>query len=1100
MLNAPRRRASGQSFFIKTAVVGVVSAALVGGVAQTAHAAIPTGPTTTGVTGSRPSATTLPFAVSDQVGVAVDVATGNLEVTTAGLPLPGVRGTTAITGTYNSLGWQTGSTVGALGPRWSAGIAGAGSFAAGASGAVVYTAADGATWKFTPGTTAGTFTAPAGFNRVLTSSQTTTPTYTLTDPASGQVITSDADGMPVSVKDRNGNTVAITNTSDVPTTIVSTAGTAAAKTATGSYNSTTNRYTVTQGSGSSARSVQWEYDSTGNVTSYVDGAGNTTTFTYSGNDLTGITSPTGATTTISYSGTTHKVAQVAQSNTTTGAAGTSTTRLSYASSTSTLVAGPDTSLSSAVSVVPHTTYTINAAQHLVNSATDAAGRVRQATYNANGAPTSSTVGSGSTPTSTATYGANNSQSLTKVASVGGASQSLGYNASPAVSAYSPATTTDDAGNQSQLGYDAAGNQTTTSTGSGATAATATVSYNSDGTAATALAPGNGTNTTGYTYTNHQLTGVTPVAITPVNGSAALGAHAYTYDALGRIQSESDGAGRTTSYTYDGDDRVLTESFSDGTPTVTNTYDTAGHLLTQASGSGTITNTWDQLGNLLSTENTADGNTDPSYTYDKASLETSFTVPDGTVTYSYDPSGVLTSSTYPSTSGGTKLINYITDANGRRTDVYLDTNADNSTFDSHAHTAYDASGRITGVQGYVGPSSTNNQKVYDLSYCYNAATAAPNCGTGTTGDRSKVQWVQDNRNNQSTTYTYDGSGRLTRAVIAGSNYPTTPGTWAFGYDIRGNRTSAVFTNSSGTVTSNQTLAFNAANQVTTTGFTYDGAGNLTAVPQYTFAYNGAEQMISATNTSNNTTTAYTYAGADQKSVLSISTEGGNTRTFMYGRADVYGNPTLVTATTNGNRANLQNDPTTGRPLALATPSFQTSLYEYDGTGTLFGTLGNNNSSFDTSTDPYGVSHTVYDGGGDGTSSNPIVFKAGIQDPAVGFIKFGNRWENPYTGTWTQQDTLDSPLDPSNANRYAYAGDDPINGSDHAGAASCASEVGDGVCAGDTYNASKAGAAASKGCGALAIALVPIGAIPGVDVVGLTAAGLACVPIGLKDLFS
>lgn len=455
--------------------MGVVSAALIGGVAQTAHAAIPTGPTTTGLTGSRPSATNLPFPVSGQVGVTVDVATGNLEVTTAGLALPGVQGTTVFSNTYNSLGWQTVANPGIFTNRWSTGIAGAGTFAAGASGAIVYTAGDGTTWNFTPGTTAGTFTAPAGFNRVLTKSGTTNPTYTLTDPASGQVITSDADGLPVSVKDRNGNTVAITNTNDLPTTIISTAGTTAAKTAAGSYNSSNGTYTLTQGSGASSRSVKWVADSNGNLASYVDGAGQTTTFGYSGSDLTSITSPTGATTTISYSGTTHKVSQVAQSNSTSGAAGTSTTRLSYASSTSTLVAGPDTSLSSAVSAVPHTTYTINASQHLVNSATDAAGRVRQATYNANAAPTSSTVGSGSTPTSTARYGANNSQSLTKVASVGGASQSIGYNATPAVSAYSPVTTTDDAGNQSQLGYDAAGNQTTTTTGSGATAATATVS-------------------------------------------------------------------------------------------------------------------------------------------------------------------------------------------------------------------------------------------------------------------------------------------------------------------------------------------------------------------------------------------------------------------------------------------------------------------------------------------------------------------------------------------------------------------------------------------------------------------------------------------------
>jgi len=63
--------------------------------------------------------------------------------------------------------------------------------------------------------------------------------------------------------------------------------------------------------------------------------------------------------------------------------------------------------------------------------------------------------------------------------------------------------------------------------------------------------------------------------------------------------------------------------------------------------------------------------------------------------------------------------------------------------------------------------------------------------------------------------------------------------------------------------------------------------------------------------------------------------------------------------------------------------------------------------------------------------PYAFHAGIKDPGSGLVKFGLRWYNPITGTWTQQDTLDSPLDPANANRYAYAGDDPINNSDPRG---------------------------------------------------------------------
>ena len=956
--------------------------------------------------------------MSDQVGVAVDVATGNLEVTTAGLALPGVNGTNAIAQTYNSLGWQTANANTAQAVRWTTGIAGAGSFSSGASGAVIYTAADGATWTFTPATST-TFNAPAGFLRTLVASGTTNPTYTMTDPKTGQVITSNVNGVPVSVADRNGNSVAISNGASVPTSITSTAGTAAAKAATGAYDATSRTYTVTQGSGSSARSVKWVKDSNGNLTSYVDGNGKTTTFSYSGNDLTGISSPTGATTTISYSGTTHKVSQVAQSNSTAGAAGTSTTRLSYASSTSTLVAGPNTDTATAVASVPHTTYTINASQKLVNSATDAAGRVRQAQYNANSAPTSATVGSGSHANGVRNVRGEQQPVPDQGRLGGGSSQSLGYNASPAATAYLPATSTDDAGNQTQLGYDGVGNPTSSSTGSGATgatAATSTLTYTA-GQVATATAPGNGTNKTTYSYTNKQLTGVTPVTGT------SLGARAYTYDALGRIASASDGAGRTTSYTYDGDDRVLTTSFSDGTPTVTNTYDAAGHLLTQASGSGTVTNTVDQLGNVLTTGNTANtsGLSTSTYTYDKAGNQTSYSDQDGTLTSTYDASGVLTSTTTPAPNNTTETIHFVTDPNGRRTDTYVDANADNSAWASRTHTDYDSSGRIQETQGWTGPSSSSNQRIYDLYYCYNAGTTSPSCGTTSTNDRSKIQWVTDNQSGQSTAYTYDTSGRVTKTVTTGSG-SATAGTWEFGYDIRGNRTSSKFTDSNGNVTTNQTLTFNAANQITSTGFSYDGAGNITAVPQYTFTYNGAEQMTKAIY-NGSTTTNYTYAGADQKSLLSLSTPGGDNRTFQYGRADQSGNPTLTSSTTNGNRSNIVNDAKTGQPLALSTPSTHLGQYAYDGSGNPFGLLTDSPAAFGKGYDPYGTAVVSYDGGGDGLPSNPFAFKAGIEDNHTGLVKFGLRWYNPYLGSWTQQDTLDSPLDPANGNRYAYAAATP-----------------------------------------------------------------------------
>lgn len=51
--------------------------------------------------------------------------------------------------------------------------------------------------------------------------------------------------------------------------------------------------------------------------------------------------------------------------------------------------------------------------------------------------------------------------------------------------------------------------------------------------------------------------------------------------------------------------------------------------------------------------------------------------------------------------------------------------------------------------------------------------------------------------------------------------------------------------------------------------------------------------------------------------------------------------------------------------------------------------------------------------------------------TGWVKYGQRWYNAGTGRWTQMDTLDAPLDPANANRYAYAANDPINNADPLG---------------------------------------------------------------------
>ncbi|MEC5153482.1 YD repeat-containing protein, partial [Cryobacterium sp. CAN_C3] len=655
----PARR--GKRFALHSVIVGVTCAALVGGVAQTAQAALPTGPAATGLTGSRSNATALSFGISDQVAASVDVATGNLLVATQGLNLPGVNNTVSIGQTYNSLGWQTGSNTVAAATNWSLGLASAGSLSLVGTN-IVYTGGDGVTWKFIPvsGSTTA-FTSPAGFKQDLVKTSTE---YRLTDLTSRQVVTFDTNGNATAVADRNGNSTAITYTAGVASSVVSTAGPLAARTALLSYVPSELAYTITQNADQyNTRTVTYQKNSSGNLTGFTDAAGNTTSFAYTGTDLTTITAPTGAVTTFTYSGTTHMVSRIDQQNTTAGSPGTSTTRLTYPSTSQTLVAGPNTDASVAVATVAHTTYTINPTQDLVLKAVDAAGRERSKTYTGNADTLTATVGAtgaAGTGTSTGTFGANNGNSLTKAQSPGGASASTTYGSTTST-AYLPASTTDADGNTNLQTFNGAGNPLTTADASGAIA---TLTYNTtNGTVLTALAPGNGTNKTVYGYnTNLQLS-----TVTPVTGSS-LGVKTYTYDPYGRMASATDGRGNTTRYTYDKDDRLLTTALADGSATVTNTYDTAGRLSTSVSPTGTITNTFDQLNRQLSTSNTAGGGPE-TYTYDKASNQTSSADSFGTYTNTFDASGVLTSTQYPK-AGGYQMVRYATDAQGRRTDTWL----------------------------------------------------------------------------------------------------------------------------------------------------------------------------------------------------------------------------------------------------------------------------------------------------------------------------------------------------------------------------------------------------------------------------------------------
>ncbi|UXN20759.1 hypothetical protein N8D77_11365 [Curtobacterium flaccumfaciens] len=1042
---------------------------------QGTYNSLPGGPSDTNRTGKRTSATTLPFPITDQTSASVDVGTGNLLVTTTAMSLPGVTQNTTIGAAYNSRSTTVGDANTMDANRWQYALAGAGDLTANAAG-VIYTDAVGTAWQFRPSGAQGAFTSPAGLQQTLTRvDNSTTHEYTLKGWTSNSTTHFNLAGQPTSIVDRNKNQISFN--SDEPgftlKSLVSTAGVTGARTANSSYANGVQ--TFSQTSGSSTRSVSWTKNSTGDITAYTDALGKKTTFGYTSGDLTSITAPEGGVTAFTYDSS-DRVTKVEQRNTTAGSPGTAVTRFSFKDDTTTLVADPRSDQSVAVADTKYTNYTLDG-NDLVTNVVDAAKREQSRSYKStNNGVENSSVGTGaSASTSKNMYGANNEQSLTQSESGSGTKDSATYGSGSA--AYLPSKVTDSSGNETNYGYDGPGNQTSTATGgTGPEAAKAELEYNKKetdpyawGAVKSATAPGDGDRKTTYSYDTHdQLLAITAPANT-------VGEQKYSYDDFGRVKNHTDGDGGVTTYTYDNDDRLLTTAFDDGTATVTNTYDGNGNQLTEQSATGTITNTYDQRNRLTSTVNTAGGGT-VSYGYDLAGNTHTVTDGHGTVTHDYDVANVLTRTTYPTANGGTAKQVYKNDDHGRRTDTWLgaventDPTQDPTSWQAHQTITYGVSDHVTGVRAVN--AEDPSKPVVSLTYCYiTGIDAGGDCSaTNSANATDKIQWVKDNITQQTTTYTYDSNNRLTKATQAGG---TTNITWAYTYDAAGNRLTA---KRGGDVTSSQTLTYNTVGQITSDGYAYDKVGNLTTAPGQTFTYNGAQQMTSSTK--DGVTTRYEYAGSDMNKLLSQVTDGGAEYDYTYGTSDSNGVPVIASRTIAGTgTASVISDPGTGQPLDLQTTDGTTSMWVIDGTGNPVAAIADTGkTAYTVSYDPYGVETVTVGADSAQWKQNPYGFKSGLRSSSTenGLTKFGYRWQSSTTGAWIERDTLDAPLDPTNANRYAFAAGDPINHSDPTGqydlwqatvtgAASGIGSAAGGCLAGGAVGTLAGGVGALPGCG-------------------------------------
>jgi RHS repeat-associated protein len=531
-------------------------------------------------------------------------------------------------------------------------------------------------------------------------------------------------------------------------------------------------------------------------------------------------------------------------------------------------------------------------------------------------------------------------------------------------------------------------------------------------------------------------------LTGIDPPGPHGSKTFTHDPVGRVATMTDGRGVVTTYSYDALDRVTRLEYSNtgrlpGFDQVEYVYDTNGNQLTTDLPGST-------------------GSGDTVYHYDELNrtIEVSTQLPVWETEYSYDPAGNLVGldgSDEPDVTYGYDNMNRLAsvlDQKGRTTSfgynaqdqrtttVYPNGVTEKQRFDEakrltcvYAHTGTPPA---LGANGCPAPSTALHSF---FGYDYLA-------GTRGTTTRRKVT----NRNNATTTYSYDEILRLKRATekTAGGTGTTTRD-HAYTLDGRGNITRETVTGTSipNTTTS---LAYNDAAELcwTATGshtpvcgtpptgatsHGYDNDGNLTTSSAGLSAgYSSQGQTAQVTPPGGNPfDMAYSDVTSDTRhragtlqmshSMLGLAAQGplGGTHSDWFLR-----------------------DPD-GKLIAMLNRDDDTNdrYYLFDGLGSVAATTDTTGTVASRYTyTPYGKQTspdpTLTDTNGDPLDRNPYRFAAGYYDTPTGMLKYGTRYYQPDLMRWTQTDPVaGQPENPMTLNPYTYVGANPANAVDPSG---------------------------------------------------------------------
>ena len=814
-----------------------------------------------------------------------------------------------------------------------------------------------------------------------------------------------AKGALTTVTDTQGRTVSFAYTSGNNTTQPSTiTDNSLGRTITLTYSATSTpaNGAVTKIVDATGAQTLFGYDATsGKLSSVTDGRGDVTTFGYdTSNRLTGMTAAYGSSSTTPSSWT-----------------------MAYPSSTSTTAADPNGKVD---------TYTFNSAKQ-VTGIEDARHHSQSRGYNSHNDTTSATsayIDATTFDVATSTYNLTKITSPSATPGGGGAagrSQSAVYTTAPSgpggsysTADYRPSSVTDSNTNTTSYLYNNFG-ETRSAQSAGGAAGTTLYNYQGDSQIpATSCGGKTGQlckstdgkgNVTAYSYDSAgNVTTMTP--------PAPLGAHTFTYDAAGRKVSEHDGRGNTAYTCYDLDDRITQVSYTTAACAtvsgVTYNYDPAGNLTSRVTAATGTTSNWTYDAQNRPTMK-SDSAGSSSATYDPAGNVLTF-INGGTTTYTYDDTNNVATLAEP---GGTCPAGTITPNSTKCTlFTYNDNNLRVTTALPNGVTntvGYDTSNRKTSVRAVKATTTSVNR-----SYAYD----------NTGADSGVIRTMTDAVAATTTAYTYDQVNRLAGDTVKNVGGYTV-GSDSYLYDLNGNITKQV---TGGATTY---YGYNAADQMCWTAST-TGTGCTTPPYGTAFTYDGNGNTLTGdTTTGTNTWTNYDQQASTTVGGFNTYTYAGTTNAERVSAGGVtFTNSLLGQVSTQAGGVNNNayiRDPD-GTLIALQTGG-SSYYYTLDNIGSVLQLTDNTGSPAATYTfNPYGKTTAAT---GTVATQNPYRYASGYTDN-TGLIKYGARYYNPTLGRFTQPDPSGQE-----ANRYAYAGNQPITNTDPSGLMNWAEGIAVGI---------------------------------------------------------